>query len=112
RQRRLGIHDRARDAGHHESLRSHRGAEPGTQDCRSSSGRSGEESRRGRGVPGLPGYRRQAARSAMTTTDVALELSSIESGYGEVQVLWGISLKVRAGQLTTIIGANGAGKTT
>jgi len=48
----------------------------------------------------------------MTTTDVALELSSIESGYGEVQVLWGISLKVRAGQLTTIIGANGAGKTT
>jgi len=43
---------------------------------------------------------------------VALELSSIESGYGEVQVLWGISLKARAGQLTTIIGANGAGKTT
>jgi len=43
---------------------------------------------------------------------VALELSSIESGYGEVQVLWGISLKVRAGRLTTIIGANGAGKST
>ena len=48
----------------------------------------------------------------MTTTGVALELNSIESGYGEVQVLWGISLKVRASQLTTIIGANGAGKTT
>jgi len=44
--------------------------------------------------------------------DVALELQNIESGYGEVQVLWGISLKVRAGKLTTIIGANGAGKTT
>ena len=44
--------------------------------------------------------------------EVALELSGIESGYGEVQVLWGISLKARAGQLTTLIGANGAGKST
>ena len=52
----------------------------------------------------------------MTTTKaippVVMELDNIESGYGEVQVLWGISLKARAGQLTTIIGANGAGKTT
>ena len=45
-------------------------------------------------------------------SDFALELENIESGYGEVQVLWGISLKVRRGKLTTIIGANGAGKTT
>ena len=45
-------------------------------------------------------------------SDVVLELTDLESGYGEVQVLWGISLKARAGQLTTIIGANGAGKTT
>ncbi len=45
-------------------------------------------------------------------SDVALELQELESGYGEVQVLWGVSLKVRTGQLTTIIGANGAGKTT
>ncbi len=46
------------------------------------------------------------------TAPVVLELSNLESGYGEVQVLWGISLKARIGQLTTIIGANGAGKTT
>jgi branched-chain amino acid transport system ATP-binding protein len=45
-------------------------------------------------------------------SDLALEVENLESGYGEVQVLWGVSLKVRAGQLTTIIGANGAGKTT
>ncbi len=45
-------------------------------------------------------------------SDVALEIQNIESGYGEVQVLWGLSLKARAGKLTTIIGANGAGKTT
>ncbi len=44
--------------------------------------------------------------------DVLIELQALESGYGEVQVLWGISLKVCAGQLTTILGANGAGKTT
>ncbi len=41
-----------------------------------------------------------------------LELEKVESGYGEVQVLWGISLQAESGKLTTIIGANGAGKTT
>ncbi len=41
-----------------------------------------------------------------------VEIEALESGYGEIQVLWGISFKVRAGQLTSIIGANGAGKTT
>src|SRR5271165_7523511 len=44
--------------------------------------------------------------------DTILKIKSIESGYGEVQVLWGISLQVKPGKLTTIIGANGAGKTT
>jgi branched-chain amino acid transport system ATP-binding protein len=45
-------------------------------------------------------------------SEIALEVENIESGYGEVQVLWGVSLKARAGQLTTILGANGAGKST
>lgn len=44
--------------------------------------------------------------------DLALQLENVESGYGEVQVLWGISLEVLRGKMTTIIGANGAGKTT
>jgi branched-chain amino acid transport system ATP-binding protein len=44
--------------------------------------------------------------------EFALELEQLEAGYGEVQVLWGVSLKVLAGRLTTIVGANGAGKTT
>ncbi len=44
--------------------------------------------------------------------DLALQLENLESGYGEVQVLWGISLEVERGKLTTIIGTNGAGKTT
>jgi branched-chain amino acid transport system ATP-binding protein len=41
-----------------------------------------------------------------------LEVENLESGYGEVKVLWGVSLKAEAGQLTTMVGANGAGKTT
>jgi branched-chain amino acid transport system ATP-binding protein len=41
-----------------------------------------------------------------------LELENLEAGYGEVQVVWGVSMKVLPGRLTTIIGANGAGKTT
>ena len=44
--------------------------------------------------------------------DALLEVESLEAGYGEVQVLWGVSLKVRRGALTAIVGANGAGKTT
>ena len=41
-----------------------------------------------------------------------LEIGALEAGYGEVQVLWGISLAVPHRRLTTIVGANGAGKTT
>jgi len=44
--------------------------------------------------------------------DALLEISALEAGYGEVKVLWGISLAVPRGHLTTIVGANGAGKTT
>ncbi len=44
--------------------------------------------------------------------DVVLQVEKLESGYGEVQVLWGISLEARVGKMTTVIGANGAGKTT
>ena len=44
--------------------------------------------------------------------DALLEVEALEAGYGEVQVLWGVSLKARRGQLTAIVGANGAGKTT
>jgi branched-chain amino acid transport system ATP-binding protein len=41
-----------------------------------------------------------------------LQVENLKSGYGEVQVLWGISLEVQRGKLTTIVGANGAGKST
>jgi branched-chain amino acid transport system ATP-binding protein len=41
-----------------------------------------------------------------------LQVESLEAGYGEVQVLWGITVAAAQGRLTTIVGANGAGKTT
>ena len=44
--------------------------------------------------------------------DAILDVASLAAGYGEVQILWGISLKATRGRLTTIVGANGAGKTT
>ncbi len=43
---------------------------------------------------------------------LVLELDGLQTGYGEVQVLWGIDLKVEEQKMTTIVGANGAGKTT
>ena len=39
-----------------------------------------------------------------------LELRDISSAYGNVQALKGVSLQVEAGELVTLLGANGAGK--
>jgi len=41
-----------------------------------------------------------------------LEVQNVSSGYGEVQILWGVSLRLEAGKLTTLVGSNGVGKTT
>ncbi len=41
-----------------------------------------------------------------------LEIRDVTSGYGAVQILWGISINLQEGDLTSIVGANGAGKTT
>ncbi len=45
-------------------------------------------------------------------SDVVLKVEDLETGYGEVQILWGVSLEAKKGKLTTIIGSNGSGKTT
>ncbi|MEB3780094.1 MAG: ABC transporter ATP-binding protein [Desulfurococcales archaeon] len=37
---------------------------------------------------------------------------NLESGYGETQVLFGITIRVRRGELTAILGSNGVGKST
>jgi branched-chain amino acid transport system ATP-binding protein len=45
-------------------------------------------------------------------TGTLLEIAGVEAGYGDVQVLWGVDLKVEPGQIGCLIGSNGAGKST
>jgi branched-chain amino acid transport system ATP-binding protein len=40
-----------------------------------------------------------------------LAIENLHAGYGPIEVLKGISLNVEPGEIVTIIGANGAGKT-
>jgi len=41
-----------------------------------------------------------------------LEIKNLNSGYGHLQVLWDVSLKVSEGEFLALLGPNGAGKTT
>ncbi len=41
-----------------------------------------------------------------------LEASQVVSGYGEVEILHGVSLRIEEGEIVSIIGPNGAGKST
>jgi branched-chain amino acid transport system ATP-binding protein len=45
-------------------------------------------------------------------TTPILQLLNVESNYGPVQALRGVSLSVTEGKIVTVLGANGAGKTT
>jgi branched-chain amino acid transport system ATP-binding protein len=46
------------------------------------------------------------------TAPPKLSVSLLQAGYGDVQVLWDVTLEVGRGELVCIIGSNGAGKTT
>ena len=48
----------------------------------------------------------------MTRTTYALELQDVVAGYGRIEVLHGVSLKVPTGSVFALLGPNGAGKTT
>jgi len=41
-----------------------------------------------------------------------LEIRNLSSGYGEVQILWDVSLELERGKLTSLVGSNGVGKST
>ncbi len=41
-----------------------------------------------------------------------LEIQDLSSGYGEVRILWNVSLNLERGKLTALVGSNGVGKTT
>lgn len=44
--------------------------------------------------------------------DALLALKGVTAGYADVQVLWGVTFSVREGEIATLVGANGAGKST
>ncbi|MGH2560542.1 MAG: ABC transporter ATP-binding protein [Thermomicrobiales bacterium] len=49
---------------------------------------------------------------ALTQETPVLATNDVVSGYGEVQILRGVSIRVAPGEIVTIIGPNGAGKST
>ena len=49
---------------------------------------------------------------ATTTGEVILKVEDVHTFYGSIEALKGISIEVREGEIVTLIGANGAGKST
>ncbi len=49
---------------------------------------------------------------AETTARDLLSVEGLETAYGQSQVLFGVSLRIGAGQVATLLGRNGMGKTT
>lgn len=48
----------------------------------------------------------------VATEDVAIETVNVTKSFGQLQVLHGVSMKFRRGEVTALIGDNGAGKST
>ena len=48
----------------------------------------------------------------MSTENIVLKLLNVESAYGPIKAIRGVSLQVRRGEIATVLGSNGAGKTT
>jgi branched-chain amino acid transport system ATP-binding protein len=53
-----------------------------------------------------------AAAAPAPATDLILELDNVHTFYGAIHALKGVSLEVRRGEVVTLLGANGAGKST
>src|SRR6202022_2146443 len=70
-------------------------------------GGAGSDPHRRGGSPRLS--RRAGRRKAMTDL---LNIESVETCYGLSQVLFGVSLAIAPGEMVTLMGRNGMGKTT
>lgn len=53
-----------------------------------------------------------AGSSIGANPEIVLELKNVHTYYGRIHALQGVSMEVRRGEIVTLIGANGAGKTT
>ena len=54
----------------------------------------------------------QPVKPVSGDTRVVLSVKNLESYYGPIMAIRGVSIDVREGQIVTVLGANGAGKTT
>jgi branched-chain amino acid transport system ATP-binding protein len=50
--------------------------------------------------------------SGDVSDSVLLALANVESAYGPIKAIRGVSLQVKRGQIATVLGSNGAGKST
>ena len=53
-----------------------------------------------------------AASEQGGNNDILLSLANVESAYGPIKAIRGVSLSVRRGEIATVLGSNGAGKST
>jgi branched-chain amino acid transport system permease protein len=54
----------------------------------------------------------QSKRRVVTAPSPKLAVAGLQAGYGDVQVLWDVTIEVGTGELVCLLGSNGAGKTT
>lgn len=54
----------------------------------------------------------QVAHSSKTDTDTALEIENLHKRFGSLEVLKGVSLTARKGEVISLIGSSGSGKST
>src|SRR5262249_23656573 len=64
------------------------------------------------GDPGAPGGGQGLPRRRQRGMSALLEIEGLETAYGASQVLFGVDLEIRAGEVATLLGRNGMGKTT
>ena len=50
--------------------------------------------------------------TVLPTSEVVLQLNNVEAAYGAVKAIRGVSLSVKEGSIATVLGSNGAGKST
>ena len=96
---------RARHEGRDGRVRAHHRARVRCGDRGGHSCRDSGEPTRHRGVP-------REGRNRMSSPEPVLELRDVHVYYGAIHAVKGISLEVREGEIVTLIGANGAGKST
>ena len=62
-------------------------------------------------MPDLKMAEAAATKSAATSAAPVLSVQNLEAWYGESHILHGINFNVNAGEVVTLLGRNGAGKT-